>query len=508
MTLLPAPQIASQPILTCEQARAFEELFFKGDEEHEWLAMNRAGQALAAAVLADFQELGRFPADARILVLAGKGHNGGDALIAAEAILRRYPQASVDVLFVYGEGCLRPLAQRAWRRLFEAGRDRIRILLAKRLPDSSDYALCLDGIFGFQFRPPLDLQTSSMIAWSARCQIRLRAAVDLPSGLDAPGAFQADFTYATGILKTPLLACPHAGRLRYLDLGFFGGATPAPSSRERVLDPCLLAPLRRLRPSQSDKRSFGHVFVLGGSRQMPGALLMSVLAALRSGAGLVTAFVPESFAATFAAQAPEAMWVPWPETPEGGLALEGYHLLQEKVGRATALVLGPGLGREPETLALAERIIRGASTPLVLDADALQPGLIRAGTAPRILTPHAGEFLRISGGESPEAFSRSRTDTTLILKGPVTRVSRGGLCYHALCGGPVLARGGSGDVLAGLVGGLLAQEPMDTLGAAARGILWHGRAADLLARRLGQVPARTTELINSLPEALRADWDE
>ena len=105
-------------------------------------------------------------------------------------------------------------------------------------------------------------------------------------------------------------------------------------------------PLAGLRPPQSDKRSQGHLLVLGGSRSYPGAVLMTVLAALRSGAGLVTAFVPESLAPAFAARAPEAMWVGWPETPDGGLALEGRHLLRTRDWRANALVIGPGLGRE------------------------------------------------------------------------------------------------------------------------------------------------------------------
>jgi NAD(P)H-hydrate epimerase len=328
--------------------------------------------------------------------------------------------------------------------------------------------------------------------------IRLRAAVDLPSA----GLFQADFTYATGSVKAPLMDSPAAGRIRYLDLGFFNGEE---AGGDRVLTPAVLESLAGLRPAHCDKRSHGHVFVIGGSRSYPGAILMSVLAALRSGVGLVTACVPESVASAFAARAPEAMWVAWPETPTGGLALEGEYLLRERIKRATALVMGPGLGRESETLALAANIAKTASIPLVIDADALQPAVVDAGNAPRIVTPHAGEFARISGGDELRAYAQ-RSGKLVLLKGPVTRVAHGGTVYHSFFGGPVLARGGSGDVLAGLIGGLLAQTPEEPLLAATRGLVWHGMAADRLARAFGQTPVSVTQLLDFLPAALRASF--
>jgi hydroxyethylthiazole kinase-like uncharacterized protein yjeF len=239
---------------------------------------------------------------------------------------------------------------------------------------------------------------------------------------------------------------------------------------------------------------------------------MSTLATLRSGAGLVTAFVPESLVPAFAARAPEAMWVGWPETPAGNLALEGEHLLREKIDRATALVIGPGLGREPETLALTRSLVASSPVPLVIDADALQPEIVGAGQAPRVLTPHAGEWARIAEAKT--------SDATVVRKGSPTRIeSRAGLrpapegrsqtcpTYHSFFGGPVLARGGSGDLLAGLIGGLLAQTPREPLLATARGVVWHGLAADHLARAHGQTAVSVTQLLDFLPAALRAGTD-
>jgi len=220
-------------------------------------------------------------------------------------------------------------------------------------------------------------------------------------------------------------------------------------------------------------------------------------------AGDAAARVPESVAAAFAAQAPEAMWTAWPETPGGGLALEGEHLLREKWARADAVVLGPGLGRDPETLILARSVATASPVPLVIDADALQPEIVAAGTAPRVLTPHAGEWARIAA-----ALPRATAETVVVRKGSVTRIEHGGRAYHSFFGGPVLARGGSGDVLAGLCGGLLAQTPAEPLTAAARAAVWHGRAADLLARARGQTAVTVLDLLEYLPAALRSTDDE
>jgi len=518
MTTLPA-----HPILSCDEARALEARLFGGDETREWPAMQRAGRAVGAAVLEDFQEIGGFAAAGRVLVLVGKGHNGGDALIAAQAILEQYPQASADVLFVFGEHALRPLAQRAWQELLQAAPQRVASRRVDPVATSvsewmKPYDLSLDGVFGFQFRPPLDERAAAVLRWANALPVRLRAAVDLPSGLDAADAFRADFTYATGVMKAPALACPNAGRLRYLDLGFFGVERVVPNALDYVLNCEILSPLSALRSPLSDKRAYGHLFVLGGSRNYPGAVLMTVLAALRSGAGLVTAFVPESLAPAFVARAPEAMWIGWPETAEGGLALAGHYLMRERLGRATALTIGPGLGREPETLALVRDIVANASVPVVLDADALQPDIGRAGSAPRVLTPHAGEFARIAGAASLREFC-GETGAIVVLKGPVTRIGTAETVYHSCFGGPVLARGGSGDLLAGLIGGLLAQasavaerlpvprgseSASATLLAAARGVVWHGLAADALAREKGQVAVQTTQVLDHLSAALRA----
>ncbi len=491
----------AHPILSCEEAKALEDRYFAGDEAREWKAMGAAGRAVARGIEADFAELGAWPPGARVLVLAGKGHNAGDALLAAARLCRDKADTgvAVDVLFALGERALRPLARRAWRELAGVARE-LRVLRADT-PWAEVYDVVIEGLFGFQFRPPLAAEIAAVPARVNAWPARLRAAVDLPGGLAEADAFRADFTYATGSVKAPVLELAQAGRVRFLDLGFPLAAPPG-GGRDWFLGDGVLDELRALRAARSDKRSFGHVLAVAGSRRYAGAAMLATLAALRGGAGLVTAAVPESLAAVFAAQVPEAMWLGLPETPGGGLALDGLGAVREAFARATAVVLGPGLGTERETLALAAEIAGASPHPLVIDADALRPEIVGAGRAARVLTPHAGEWARIAGAVP--------TGAVVVRKGPVTRIETAGRdgaaegpVYHSFYGGPVLARGGSGDLLAGLIGARLAHAPGDARAAAAQGVVWHGMAADALARAHGAHAVRTTQLLDYLGAALR-----
>jgi NAD(P)H-hydrate epimerase len=501
MRAVPAPSIPSVPVLSPADAGALEVRLLGGDERREWKAMLQAGRSAAEAMLRDYSEIGSFPAGARVLVLAGKGNNAGDALIAAREILERFPRATADVLFAFGPRNLKPLASRAWRGLCEAGRSRARSVGVDAL--SPSYELSIDGIFGFQYRPPLPPEARAAIAADAGRLIRFRASIDLPTGLDEEGAYRADFTYATGSVKAPVIGCANAGRPRYLDLGFFDAEeADGRGGGDRVLISSILEPLSGLRPASSDKRSQGHLLVVGGSEGFPGAALMMTLSALKSGVGLVTACVPARLAPVYAAHAPEAMWIGLPETPGGGLSRRGLAKILKGAERATALAIGPGLGRDPETHKLALAVVKAAHVPLVIDADALQPDIVRVGNARRILTPHAGELERISKGAALRTLSRS-LPAVVVAKGPVTRICSGEAVYHALFGGPVLSRGGSGDLLAGLTGGLLAQTPSDPLLAACRAAAWHGIAADHLARARGQTAVQILEWLDFLAPALR-----
>jgi NAD(P)H-hydrate epimerase len=242
---------------------------------------------------------------------------------------------------------------------------------------------------------------------------------------------------------------------------------------------------------------------------------MAVQAALRSGVGLVTAFAPVSAAATLAAQVPEAIWVPWPESSSGTLSPKALPLLTERIGKADAVLIGPGMGADRNTDFLAQQIVTNVDLPIILDADALRPRAIdmirnrKSSAGPVVITPHMGEFIRIAKLRKPETDPRkliefsSNTRVNLVLKGPITRLCDGKHVYMNTYGGPVLSRGGSGDLLAGLIGGMIAQDKKDIPLATARAITYHGLAAERLARARGQVAVRTTEVLEFLPEVLR-----
>jgi NAD(P)H-hydrate epimerase len=511
------------PILTCGEARALEERLLGADAERAWAAMQRAGAGVGAAVLNDFPQWRPLPRDPRVLALAGPGHNGGDALLAAQEILRARPRGRVTVVLLEALEQLKPLTRRAWEEL--AVREGVEALAPEpfhaRLRKGETWDVALDGLYGMAFRPPLREPARKIVTALNEnpAAVGFRAAVDVPSGVSDTAtdlAFRADFTYATGIVKTPLLAAVNAewvGRVRCVDIGFFdkGYEGPTPASGEEWLMPAALEPLRRLRPSTGDKRTYGRVLIVSGSRMYPGAQMLNVLGALRAGAGLVTALTPASHAGAFAAARPEAMWQACTEEADGGHGAATLAAAREWWPRATVVLAGSGLGRGKPTQAMLQELVTECPLPLVLDADALQPTILEAvarrpaKAGPVVLTPHAGEFARLAGERADlKEFCRAHRVVT-VLKGPLTRVCDGGRIWMSGFGGPVLARGGSGDVLAGIVATLLGQTPADAFGAAARAAVWHGLAADALARARGDTAALTGELPGHMAEALREE---
>jgi ADP-dependent NAD(P)H-hydrate dehydratase / NAD(P)H-hydrate epimerase len=518
------------PLLSCAEAAELEARLLP-DAAAAAVAMERAGLALAEAVERDFAWWREWPTVPEVLVLAGKGHNAGDALLATMALAQSAPNLRATVLWVFGEEGLKPNLVAARARLRDALGENLRELAwSEDTPaalDGETFDLTLDGMVGMQFRPPWREPGPEVVRWTHENAPRLgfRVAVDLPSGLgDAPGevVFAADVTYATGIVKAPVLAegaTPWTGRVRFLDLGFFPtkGAGEAPPV-EAVGTPGLLRAIGRLRPAASDKRVYGQVFVLGGSQRFPGAVMMASLAAVRGGAGLVTALVPSPVAPFLASAAVEAMWQPLTASVEGSLGREAMRQITSILGERGVLLIGPGLLADRNNTFIVCRLIREVALPLVLDAGALGADMVNAlpgrppNAGPVILTPHFGEYARMLNrpverfdGEEFRQFCRKYRVTT-ILKGPVSRLSDGERLIHLPVGNPTLARGGSGDILAGLVATRLAAHPDDPLRAAMEATAWHGAAADALAVARGETGVRTTELLDFLAPVLRAAW--
>jgi NAD(P)H-hydrate epimerase len=273
----------------------------------------------------------------------------------------------------------------------------------------------------------------------------------------------------------------------------------------------LLAPRR----ADSHKGDFGRALLIGGSRGMSGAIALAGKAALRSGAGLVTLAVPSSVQDVVASIEPSYMTHGVPET--GGQIADGAaDGLLALTQNATAVAIGPGLGRQRGISNLVERLYRAVMQPIVVDADALyalaeRPSAMSNPTAARILTPHPGEFERLAGKRPAEServsvageFAAASSNTIVVLKGHRTVVTDGQRFSLNRTGNPGMATGGTGDVLTGIITALLCQglEPFD---AARLGVHVHGLAGDLAAEDVGQVSMIASDLIEYLPKAFRA----
>jgi NAD(P)H-hydrate epimerase len=492
---------ARLPVLSCAEAAAAEAAFLAGDAKLSWQLMNIAARGVGEAALS---LLGRKPE--RILVLAGKGNNGADAFLAALHCAR----AGTEIVAVFAEGGpARAQAQRAWSVRKKGVRIGIVAAANLRQLAAHEFDLIFDGILGQGFRAPLSAELRAFLRTSDALR-GLRIAVDLPSGLgdDATGpAFRADLTVSIGCLKRPLLspkAAPFVGRLRVLDIGL-----PLGETEEACVTGTALAPLTRPRRARSDKRHQGRLLIVGGSERMPGAVIMNTAAALSSGAALVTTCLPESVRAKAAVAYPEAMWRGLSTGKDGTLAANNLKELRPLLADKDAILLGSGMGEKASGLIRA--VASAVTGALVLDADALRPTVIAATkkVSALVLLPHAGEFKRLSGRpasiEAARAYAR-RTKSIVVLKGPLTCVTDGLRVLHVPFGGPVLARGGSGDLLAGIVTSVLARRhelALSAFDAVVLATTWHARAADWLRENHGEEAVRTTELLAGLSPVLR-----
>jgi NAD(P)H-hydrate epimerase len=273
--------------------------------------------------------------------------------------------------------------------------------------------------------------------------------------------------------------------------------------------------LPRLPPRKADshKGDFGRALLVGGSQGMAGAIALAGMAALRSGAGLVKLATPEACQPTVAGFEPSTMTIALPDDAAGRIAAAALPAVCAAAQEATALALGPGLGRSDELVELVARLYREIKQPMVVDADALdalahEPGALAKPGGPRVLTPHPGEFSRLIGRQSFPVAEReklarefaARTGVVLLLKGHRTVITDGSRVALNMTGNPGMATGGSGDVLTGIITALLCQG-LSPLDAARLGAHVHGLAGDLGASELGEVGLVASDLVRFLPNA-------
>lgn len=496
------------------------------------IELMRAASAAVAAIARS-----QFPRARRVTALCGRGNNGGDGMMAARLLASAGLEVTT-VLLGAREGLTGDAAV-AWRELTSPAHGLIAIVETAedlaRNKAALEADLILDAVVGTGFKPPLKGLPLAALEWLKASKAPVLA-VDLPSGwpADETGAtvatpvFPADavitftapkpahlFGQLTRHWSQPIVVAPigspEEAMVSTLDLTWAGSSL-------------ILAQAGR--QAAANKGSFGHVLVVGGTfgtaGGKSGAPAMAALGALRSGAGLVTAAVPAPALALVAAIAPELMT--WPLEANAAGQISAGNLAPEFLSSLTAaktvLAIGPGLGQNPETVKFTTGLLAATKMPAVIDADALnilaaKPVLLAKLAKGRtlILTPHPGEMARLIGVTAAEVQANrlemardfaQRTKVTLVLKGARTLIARpDGRVAVNTTGNPGMAKGGSGDLLTGLIAGLVAQHPSDAARAVEAAVYLHGLAADLGVRAADEHTLLATDSLPHLAQAFR-----
>jgi hydroxyethylthiazole kinase-like uncharacterized protein yjeF len=476
--------------------------------------MERAGAGVARIVE-------RLAPDGAVAVVCGKGNNGGDGLVVAR--LLREAGRSVTVVGAAPPGEFAGDARVNLERLPGEGPleldggDRARAEQA--LGEASVVVDALLGT-GFEGEPRGTVGEAIELVNAARAPV---VSVDVPSGVDAStgvasgAAVRAAVTATFHAGKPGLWIAPgktHAGEVETVEIGIPRG-WPG-ETQIGLVAPGVFARLPR-RERSSTKFTSGHVLIVGGSRGLTGAPRMAAHAAMRAGAGYVTAFVPASLQPILAtAGPPELMTRGLPDDGDGGLIAAGVQSVLDAGGRGGALALGPGLGRSDGAVEFARELARRAEVALVLDADGLNAhaGDLRelsVRSAPTVLTPHAGELGRLLGVGSEEIErerlrhvreAAARARAVVVLKGDDTLIAEpSGRVAVSPGATPALATAGTGDVLSGVIAALLAAG-LDQFTAAAAGVALHAQAGREAARRQGAAEGvLASDVIAALPAA-------
>ena len=457
----------------------------------------------------------------RIVVVCGKGNNGGDGLAIARLLQVRFQPKTLDVVLIGDAGELTGDAATNLAMLHAVGIRERREFDA----DMRTATLVIDAVLGTGLKGPArGTALDAIHAINSAFPFAKIVAVDLPSGLAGdsgtpPGDFvRADATVtftAPKICHAMPPACNLMGELHVAPIG-------SPASlynddehlRLALISPPDISPLFAPRPTDSNKGRFGHVLIVAGSKGKSGAAAMAGIAALRAGAGLVTVACPESALWQVAMQCPELMTEPLAETAAGTIALSALPRIQELAAARTLVAMGPGIGSEEETREVARRLFNHLDKPMVVDADALNAIAgtgWKAPAAPRILTPHPGEMARLNGRSIDEvqadrikaARTLAESGITVALKGERTLIAfPDGRVWINPTGSPALAKGGTGDVLCGMVAALVAQHQKQSDLAVAAAVYLHGLAGEIAGAKLGETAVLATDLFRYFGKAI------
>lgn len=476
---------------------------------HSYQAMmEEAGRGLAGVIRDRFSHL----SDKKILALVGSGNNGGDALVALDYLMEWGWAAAVLLLRQRPEDdlLLQRVSDRGGRVSDASDPAQLERILDEEL---KGVGVLLDGILGTGIKLPLraPLEDSLSVIGSRLAAFENRpiiVGVDCPSGIDcdsgaaAPGVLRADLTVTMAAVKAGILKFPaynYVGELQVVDIGLPDGLPAWEGINREIIEAGWVKRNIPPRPISAHKGTFGTALILAGSVPFPGAAILSSRSAYRVGAGLVTVGVPQSIYSALVAAVPEATWIPL-EDGDQGIKESAVEQIRSALGRPTACLIGPGWGGGSSTRGFLAGILDLADLPpLVVDADGLR--LLRslpdwASKLPEgsVLTPHPGEMSALCGLSIPdiqadrvgvaERFAR-KWSQIVLLKGAHTVIAApDGQTRILISADPALARAGSGDVLAGMITGLIAQG-MEPCSAAAAGAYLHARSGSIAKKEVG-----------------------
>ncbi|MBR2590184.1 MAG: NAD(P)H-hydrate dehydratase [Clostridia bacterium] len=508
-------------VYTGESIKKIEQACFESGIT-EMRLMENAGVACAKVIRKEFDLENK--KGKNIAVLCGKGKNGGDGFVIARKLYEIGANPTIILTHSF------PRIAEPVRMLERAKELEIKVIdydtqqgVCRNLIEDAD--IVVDCIFGIGYRGKADEKSAAIFATVNRSAAAV-ASVDVPSGLDSdgvdfdPGHIKADLTVSISAFKPVHImetTAPDCGKLVVVSINIDRRFFSTEKAVAEITDKKIVSAILPSRPEDANKGTFGHLLMLCGSYRMPGAAVMSAAAAVRSGVGKITLAFPDKAYAAVASKLNEPLFLPVASDEKGFFAPEAREELIPAFEEKSAVLIGPGLGRELGSLAVLETAMKRCKGNLIIDADGINLlakniYLLEERTGDTILTPHPGEFSALmdkpiedimrNRQKYAKQFTERFEHTVLVLKGSNTIIARKGEILHINpTGNPGLAQGGTGDVLAGLIGGFIAQG-IPAFGAAIAGAYIHGDAGDICAEKLSQRGMSTMDVVEAIPSSM------
>ena len=502
-------------VFFCEDIKFLERCAEAGGKNTTVLMYN-AGKAVADFILNNIENIG----NKRVCIVAGKGNNGGDGFVTGRLLADS--ALEVSIIKLYGD----PVTKEAYEAMeklpqnvpcfnFDTDKSKCEELIMQA-------DLIVDCVFGFGFKGEGDFKLSR-ISELSKISSAIKISADIPSGCEcdsakaSKAAFKADHTLTFTALKPALVqepAASYCGKVHILPVGIDPNLVESCPPAFTLLDESYVKSLIPKRKEDSNKGDFGRLLMICGSYSMAGACIMAAKAALRSGVGLLDIALSSDIYPIVASAVPEAIFTVMNFENEANSKISGEKLFNS-LTKASTVLIGCGLGVDAEKY--LETVLRFSKCPVILDADALNfasknTDILALANCPLILTPHPGEMGRLIG-KTPQAIQEERYNTAkkfalnhkviLVLKGSGTIIALpDGEMLLNTNGNPGMAKGGSGDVLAGICASLSAMG-LKPENAAAAGVYIHGKAGDICAEEFSQNAMLPTDIINKLPTVFK-----